>query len=98
MQTAIDFTGINFNGSDYVPERDNVRLSGHTALIFDFMKSGEWYKLKEISAKTGTPEASVSAILRHFRKERFGGHTVNKLHHGYGLYSYQLIVKKDGMF
>ena len=42
------------------------------------MRDAKWRTLKEISELTGDPEASVSAQLRHLRKERFGSHIVNK--------------------
>ena len=41
---------------------------------------------------TGDPEASVSAQLRHMRKERFGQHFVAREYLGNGLYSYALIL------
>ncbi|MCP5014291.1 MAG: hypothetical protein GY938_03300 [Ketobacter sp.] len=56
------------------------------------MKDGKPRTLREIANRTGDPEASVSAQLRHLRKERFGGHTVKREHINNGLYSYELIV------
>jgi len=44
-----------------------------------------------ISDFTDTPEASASAHLRSLRKDRFGGHTVNRRHVREGLFEYQLI-------
>ncbi len=46
----------------------------------------------EIATCTLTPPASVSAQLRHMRKPRFGGHTVEREYVGDGLYNYRLIV------
>lgn len=80
-----------FNGDDYQPVRDDVRLSGQIDRVFKAMKDGEWRSLGDISAITNDPEASISAQLRHLRKARFGGHTVNKTHIGSGLYKYQLL-------
>jgi hypothetical protein len=37
-----------------------------------------WKTLREISGTLKYPEASVSAQLRHLRKEQFGGYTVLK--------------------
>lgn len=37
-----------------------------------------WRTLDEIAQRTGDPQASVSAELRHLRKRKFGGHTVLK--------------------
>lgn len=97
IQTALNFDAPpRFNGADYVPSRDNARLTGQIARIFAAMKDGGWRTLREIALATEDPEASISARLRHLRKERFGGHEVNKRHRGEpanGLYEYQLIVR-----
>jgi len=84
-----------FDGSDYVPELDDKRLTGQLLRIFDLMKDGLWRTLSEIESYTGYPQSSISAQLRHLRKERFGGHTVNKRRMGdrtNGLFEYQLIT------
>jgi len=85
-----------YNGSEYSPAHDNARLDTQIDRVFDCMKSGGWKTLSEISAATGDPAASVSAQLRHLRKSRFGGNTVNKRVRGdrdKGLYEYQLRPK-----
>lgn len=86
---------MRFDGDDYVPERDDVRLSGQILRVFDCMKDGQWRTLGLIANLTGDPEASVSAQLRHLRKDRFGGHQVEKKHVERGLYTYRLIVKEQ---
>lgn len=86
-----------FNGSDYVPALDRARLTGQIERIYHAIKDGKWRTLREIQELTGDPEASISAQLRHLRKERFGGHTLNKQRRGEpknGLFEYQLIIKK----
>ena len=85
MQTA------HFNGSDYVQERDDERLSGQLLRVWNLMKDSQWRTLDEISTTTGDPPASISAQLRHLRKERFGSHTVEKTYLGNGLYNYRVI-------
>ena len=77
-----------FNGSDYQPDRDHERLSAQHTRIRDLMIDGKGRTLKQIAKETGAPEASVSAQLRHLRKERYGGFTVGKVHLGRGKYSY----------
>jgi len=84
-----------FNGSDYDPERDDPRLTGQLLRIVNCMKDGHWRGLVAIACATGDPPASISAQLRHLRKERFGGHTVNKKHLGDGMYTYQLILNRE---
>jgi len=54
------------------------------------VQDGKWRSLKEIASMTGDPEASVSAQLRHLRKARFGGHTIEKSYEGGGLYLYRM--------
>ena len=84
-----------FNGSDYDPVRDDVRLTGQLLRVWNVMSSGQWRTLDQISKETGNPAASISAQLRHLRKQRFGGHTVEKEHMGSGLYRYRVIVNKE---
>lgn len=87
-----------FNGADYVPERDNSRLKSQLDRVRSCMTDGEWRTLEQISAITGDPPASISAQLRHLRKDRFGAHTVNRKHEGNGLYKYQLILNRGGAY
>jgi hypothetical protein len=82
-----------FDGADYDHKRDSQRLSSQYLDIFNLMKDGTWRSLKEIEALTNHPEASISAQLRHARKDRFGSHIVNRKYIDNGLYVYQLIVK-----
>ena len=83
---------VPFNGSNYIPKRDDIRLTGQLLRIWGVMKSGPWLTLSEIAKATGDPEASISAQLRHLRKPRFGSHTIEKMHLGDGLFAYQLTV------
>jgi len=84
---------IRFNGPVYEPEHDKARLTGQILRVFNLMKDGVWRTLDEISAATGDPPASVSAQLRHLRKDRFGSHNVIKRHRGErkaGLWEYKI--------
>lgn len=87
-----------FDGADYTPERDAQRLTKQFRRVFDLMRDGQWRTLKAISSYTHDPEASVSAQLRHMRKPRFGGHTINKKYVDNGLYVYQLIERTPEPF
>ena len=85
---------VRFNGSDYEAKKDNVRLYGQIQRIFNLMKDQKWRTLKEIEEITKDPQPSVSAQLRHLRKERFGSHTVEKINIGdpeRGLFAYKLV-------
>lgn len=80
-----------FNGSDYQPTRDDIRLTGQLLRVWDVVKDQQWRTLDQISRSTGDPHASISAQLRHLRKARFGGHTVEKEYRDNGLYVYRVI-------
>jgi len=87
----------HFDGPDYEPENDKARLSKQIQRVFAAMIDEKWRTLDEIARKTGDPAASVSAQLRHLRKPKFGGHTVNKKRSGdrkNGLFVYQLIPNR----
>lgn len=85
-----------FAGDAYDPKHDDARLTGQIERVFELMKDGRWRTLGEIEEATGDPQASISAQLRHLRKERFGGHEVEKQPRGdrsHGLFEYRLRVK-----
>ena len=87
-----------FNGSDYDPKFDNERLTGQIKRIYELMIDGQWRTLAEIESVTHDPQASISAQIRHLRKERFGSHIVNKRSRGervVGLYEYQLLKPNE---
>ena len=86
---------FRFNGADYIPSRDDARLSGQILRVWECMEDGNWRTLREIANITGDPEASISAQLRHLRKERFGGHEVEREYVSNGLYKYRLLKSKE---
>ena len=86
---------FRFDGSDYIPSRDNGRLSGQLLRVWECMKDEQWRTLREISNITGDPEASISAQLRHLRKPRFGSHDVEKEYISNGLYKYRLLKQDE---
>ena len=76
-------------------EADNKRLTLQMERVFKCLESGEWLTLSEIRERTGDPEASISAQIRHLRKPRFGCHTIVKQRRGCetsGLWEYKLEV------
>lgn len=85
---------LRFDGADYSPERDNPRLKGQLLRVWDVMKDGRWRTLREIATQTNDPEASVSAQLRHLRKDRFGAHQIEREYITNGLYKYRLIINQ----
>ena len=71
---------------------DNTRLRDR---VFDYMSTGQWHTLADISFFCNGTEASCSARLRDFRKTQYGEHTVHRRHVGNRLYEYQLIMNSD---
>lgn len=83
-----------FNGSDYT-QQDDDRLRGQQLRVWNAVKDGQFRSLGDIAAKTGDPEASISAQLRHLRKPRFGGFVVEKKHMGNGLFHYRVLAPES---
>lgn len=78
-----------FNGADYT-RADDERLTGQLRRIYDVIKDGQWRTLSQIEAATGDPQPSISAQLRHLRKQRFGSHVIERRHLGRGLFEYRM--------
>jgi hypothetical protein len=90
-ESSLKIQELRFNGADYVPDRDDPRLSKQIYRVWNAMYDEKWKTLGEISLLTGDPEASISAQLRHLRKKRFGSHTIERRHITNGLYEYRHI-------
>lgn len=84
-----------FDGDTYEPQYDYQRLDKLLGRVWRFMADGKWHTLQQIQAACGGSEASCSARLRDFRKERFGGYIIehrrDKNKHG-GLWWYRMLV------
>src|SRR5258706_8981862 len=81
------------DGKTYDHDRDKDRLNLQQAIVFKAMQDGRWRTLARIHAMTGAPEASISARLRDLRKDKFGGHEVERRYVERGVFEYRLIVK-----
>ena len=106
MKQGLLFSGTNahgdvvlnpeFDGAVYDPAVDKARLTAQMKRVYGALAGGAWLTLAEIAEKTGDPEASVSAQVRHLRKARFGGHQVDKRRRGEasrGVWEYRLVVR-----
>jgi hypothetical protein len=80
-------------GPAYNEKRDGKRIRRQLDDVRDHMLDGAWRSLPQIASETRHPEASVSAQLRHLRKERFGRYRVEKKRasDGSGLWLYRLL-------
>lgn len=88
---------LRFDGADYSPDRDNSRLTGQILRVWEVMKDGQWRTLRQIADKTNDPEASISAQLRHLRKDKFGAHQIEREYINNGLYKYRLIINQEDL-
>jgi hypothetical protein len=90
---ALFETAPRFDGATYDPALDHDRLTKQLGRVWSAMKDGRWRTLNELADATGDPHASISAQLRHLRKPRFGGYTVERRRRGTGgTYEYRLLI------
>ena len=82
------------DGDTYDDIRDRLRLNRQARSVYDLMIDGQWRTLAEISEATGEPEASISARLRDFRKDRFGAHVVDREYLADGIWRYRVLQPK----
>lgn len=90
MTTDVTAHSRIFDGADYVPARDNVRLTSQMQRVFAAIADHAWHTLPALADITGDPPASISAQLRHLRKARFGGFVISRRYTANGLYEYKL--------
>ena len=86
-----------FDGSTFNRRHDHDRLSTQFRSVFSLMQDGEWRTLNGIAAATVGTLPGISARLRDCRKEKFGGHTVERRRRGEpkdGLFEYRLTVNQ----
>jgi len=83
---------MSFGGSTFDEDLDGDRLRVQLAAVWKFMFDGAWHTLADIAAAVDAPEASVSARLRDFRKDKFGGYVVERqrIPNGNGLHIYRI--------
>lgn len=79
------------DGSTYDRALDKVRLNAQQRRVYEAVRDGAWWTLAELEARTGDPQASVSARLRDFRKDKFGGFRVERRRRGVGTWEYRLL-------
>jgi biotin operon repressor len=84
-----------FDGITYDAARDEVRLSRQLQNVKQILSDNRWHTLSEISQRIGGSEAGISARIRDLKKEKFGGHKIEKNHIANGLWRYRL--SSDGI-
>ena len=78
------------------PEPESDRLTGQLLRTWKVMSDHKWRTTTEIAAVTRDPVTSVSAQLRHLRKERFGAYLVETRKQG-NRWEYQVGQKGEGI-
>lgn len=59
------------DGETFDVDKDGARLNTALARVYQVMRDGDWWTLKDLSIAVGCSESSVGARLRDLRKERF---------------------------
>ena len=85
---------MSFDG-DTITSEDFPRLNRQLRAVYDLMRDGAWRSLRQISNRTGEPEASISARLRDLRKRKFGGFKVLRENWGDGVFVYKVMEKSE---
>ena len=94
------FTKATFDGDTFDPFLDGVRLESQLSLVAQVMSDGAWWTIPavvvEIARRFGVKcsDTGVSARIRDFRKDRFGGREVERRRvvAASGLYEYRVLV------
>jgi hypothetical protein len=82
-------------GPAYDEAKDGKRIKKQHEVIRDFMLGNtNWFTLSELGSLLRYPEASISAQLRHLRKERFGSYLVDKRRRTVGTWEYHIAPPK----
>ena len=82
-----------FNGKNYEPlVAGYSKLTGKTLEVYELMKDGKFRTLADIEKATKIMQTTISATLRHLRKQKYGAHKLNKRRSIGKQYEYQLII------
>lgn len=95
--TELAVSPMRFDGATYDHARDSGRLGDQMASVFAKMKDGHWWTLHNLAVAVDAPQSSVSARIRDLRKERFGGHGIERSYTGRGIWVYRLIVRGEAV-
>lgn len=84
-----------FDGDTYDSDLDHGRLASQLYAVKQLMSDGEWRTLDEIALIVPGTIPALSARLRDLRKEKFGGHLVERRRATLtGLFEYRLTVNE----
>ncbi len=83
----MNLTSPDFQGSTFVAERDEARLTSQLQRVADFMRRSDWVTLSQIATAAVAPEASASARLRDMRR---AGYQIERRYLQRGQWAYRL--------
>lgn len=86
-----------FDGWTIDEKYDYERLSTQFSKVYKLMKDEKFRTVPEIAQEIGGSHTAISARLRDFRKEKYGGHTVKRRRRGdprKGIFEYSLRVNR----
>jgi hypothetical protein len=87
---------VDFKGTDYVPERDEKRLTGQLGRVYGVMSDERWRSPEGIKAAIFTKYRrsdrldSVMRMMRHLKRD-VPGCDVEKRHVEGGIFEYRLV-------
>lgn len=85
----------NRDGVTFDPRRDADRLNKQMRAVWDVMKDGRWRIPAQMEQEIHAPWASISARLRDFRKDKFGGLDVERRYLDNGVWEYRLVIEES---
>lgn len=92
MQRTLFDSRPRFDGGTYDSAMDESRLTCQLEKVKHLMMDGYWRTLAEIQAVCGGSEAGISARVRDLRKQRCGGHKVERRRVVGGVWQYRVIT------
>lgn len=82
---------LHFDGFTYSPKHDGERLGKQLLAVRALLSTGRWFTLAELAEQAGGSEAGCSARIRDLRKNRFGGHVIERRRRTQGTWEYRLV-------
>lgn len=81
-----------FDGETYSRQLDFDRLKGQLDRVREAMRRWpRWWTIAELRQVAGGSEAGISARIRDLRKEKFGGHRIERKRNDAGLWWYRMV-------
>lgn len=83
------------DGATFDAAADLPRLNRQAWAVWLVVRDSAWRSLAEIALASQELDASVSARLRDFRKDRFGAHVVERRRRSGGVHEYRVLPRSE---